>query len=425
MKQFVQLVLFPLFTPLRLFFFVFSALPLLAAVILFFAIEETPITKSSWAFNHGDIQRAKDIVSNANLKTQKTIKLNEKDLNIALSYLLNYYIPSTSKITIANGQLQFKFSLLLDKNPFGNYLNFSFNLTKHVGYPVINTLQIGSIKIADELAGLIIENIIEYTPLKEFYILTLQYIRDLQIQPNGVLISYMTSDDPSLKSVLNLNNKNYNSVLFYQRNITTIIAKHNPKWRLSLAELLQPLFLKAFQRSTIDTAIAENRAVLIAISTYVNKAEIQALIPFDIGPATQRQYSASLYRRTDMAKHFMVSAVLAATGAETLATFLGQEKELTDSHHGSGFSFIDLAGDRAGLYFGKTAIASPSKARRLQKIMAFIKDYTAFMPEVRDLPENMTNKEFKQRFESVYSVKYQEMLKKIDNRIAKLPIYQP
>ncbi len=425
MKQFVQLVLSPLFTPLRLFFFIFSAIPLLAAIILFFAIEKTPITKSSWAFNHGDIQRAKDIVSNANLKAQKTIKLNEKDLNIALSYLLNYYIPSTSKITIANGQLQFKFSLLLDKNLFGNYLNFSFNLTKHAGYPIINTLHIGSIKIADELAGLIIENIIEYTPLKEFYILTIQYIRELQIQPNGILISYITSDDPSLKSVLNLNNKNYNSVLFYQQNITTIIAKHNPKWRLSLAELLQPLFLHAFQRSTTSTAIAENRAVLIAISTYVNKAEIQALIPFDISPATQRQYSASLYRRTDMAKHFMVSAVLAATGAESLATFLGQEKELTDSHKGSGFSFIDLAGDRAGLHFGKIAIASPSQARQLQKRMAFIKDYTAFMPEVRDLPENMTNKEFKQRFDSVYSVKYQAMLKKIDSRIANLTIYQP
>jgi len=424
MKQSIYKLLFPLFPPLRLFFFCLSTLPLLAAIILFFAVEKTAITNSNWSLNRGDIQRAKNIVSNSNSKSQQTIKLTEKDLNIALSYLLNYYIPSTSQITVIDHQLKFEISLLLDKNLFGNYLNFSFNLTKHEGYPIINSFRIGTIKIADEFAGLIIENIIKHTPLKEFYILTAQHIRELQIQEKGLLISYITSDDLSLKTALNLNNQNYNSVLFYQQKITTIIAEHDPKWRLSLAELLQPLFLHAFQRSTNSTAIAENRAVLIAISTYVNKREIQALIPFDISPATQRQYSASLYRRTDMAKHFMVSAVLAATGAESLADFIGQEKELTDSKQGSGFSFIDLAGDRAGIQFGKTAVASASQARQLQKRMAFIKDYTAFMPEVRDLPEKMSNRVFKQRFESVYSVKYQAMLKKIDNRIARLSIYQ-
>jgi len=424
MKQFKERILFPLSHPLRLLFFYLAAPPLLIAIVLAYAVENTAITKSNWSFNHTDIQRAKIIISNTALETQQTIQLSEKDLNIALSYLLNYYIHSTSKITVEKEQLQFKISLLLSKNPFGNYLNFSFNLTKNAGYPVINTLQIGAIKIADEFAGLIVENIIKYTPLKEYYILAAQHIRALQIHPKGLTISYITPDDINLKATLSLNNKSYQSVLFYQQKITTIIAQHNPKWRLSLAELLQPLFKHAYQRSSISNAISENRAILIAISTYVNKSEIQAIIPFDISPETQRQYPASLYRRTDMAKHFMASAALAATGAASLANFLGQEKEITDAKQGSGFSFIDLAGDRAGLRFGKTAIASTVQARLLQERMAEIKDYTAFMPEVRDLPENMNNRVFKQQFESVYSAKYQAMLKKIDHRIAQLPIYQ-
>jgi len=424
MKRFIELVLLPLLPPLRLFFFYLAGPPLLLTVILYFTIEETATTKSNWSLNHNDIQRAKNIVSNTTSKTQQTIYLSEKDLNIALSYLLNYYIPSTSKITIESERLKFEISLLLTNNPFGNFLNFSFNLTKNAGYPVINTLKIGTINIADEFAGLIVENIIEYTPLKEYYILAAQHIRQLQIHPKGLIISYITSDDLDFKAALSLNNKNYQSVIFYQQKITTIIAQHNPKWRLSLAELLQPLFNLAQQRSTSATAISENRAVLIAISTYVNKAEIQAFIPFDISPSTQRQYPASLYRRTDMAKHFMASAALAATGAGALANILGQEKELKDAKRGSGFSFIDLAGDRAGLRFGNTAIASSAQASLLQQRMANIKDYTAFMPEVRDLPENMSNIAFKQRFESVYSAKYQAMLKKIDNRIDGLPIYR-
>lgn len=424
MKQFIELELFPLLIPLRLLFFIFAGPALLMAITLSYAIENSAITKSNWSLNHSDIQRAKNIVDNSASQIQQTIHLSEKDLNIALSYLLNYYIHSTSQITVEKELLQFKISLLLTKNPFGHYLNFSFNLTKNAGYPSINTLQIGEIKIADEFAGLIVENIIKYTPLKEYYILAAQHIRELDIHAKGLTISYITPDDIQLKATLSLNNKNYQSVLFYQQKITMIIAQHNPKWRLSLAELLQPLFKHAYQRSTIDTAIAENRAVLIAISTYVNKSEIQAFIPFDISPVTEQQYPASLYRRTDMAKHFMASATLAATGASTLANYLGQEKELTDAQQGSGFSFIDLAGDRAGLRFGRTAVASSKQARLLQKRMAEIKDYTAFMPEVRDLPENMNNRVFKQQFESVYSAKYQDMLKKIDNRIAELSIYQ-
>ncbi len=423
-KNIVDSLTATILPPLRLFFFLLAILPLFLCILLSYAVEDNAITKKNWSLNKEDIKRAKNIVSNTTEKSQQTIELSEKDLNISLSYLLNYYTHSTSKVTAEGQQLQFKISLLLTNNPFGKYLNFKFKLSKQAGYPVINTLQIGSIKIADEFAGLIVENIIEYTPLKEFYILAAQHIRSLQIQENGLTISYITSDDLSLKTALNLSQNNYHSVLFYQQQITTIIAQHNPKWRLSLAELLQPLFKQAYQRSNSLTAISENRAVIVAISTYVNKNEIQAFIPFNISPATKRQYSASLYRRTDMAKHFMISATLAATGAAYFADFLGQEKELLDAKQGSGFSFVDLAGDRAGLRFGKTAVASEAKARQLQQRMAKIKDYTAFMPEVRDLPENMNKRMFKRRFESVYSTKYQAMLKKIDHRIAKLAIYQ-
>ncbi len=408
---------------LRLLFFYLAAPPLLLGCILFFAIDNQPITQYSWSLTQSDIERAKSIVSNTSSKARKTIQLSENDLNIAISYLLNYYLQSTSKITVNDDHLGFKISLFLNNNYFGNYVNLSFNLAKQQGYPTINALQIGKIKIANEFAGLIVESIIKYTPLKEYYILAAQHIRDIQINSKVLTISYITSADLKLKKTLSLSGKNFQPIIFYQRQITHIIAQHNPKWRLSLAELLQPLFKLAHQRSTEDTAISENRALLMAISTYVNKSEIQAYIPFDISPVTKKQYPASLYKRTDMAKHFMASAVLAASGAEALAHILGQEKELSDAKRGSGFSFVDLAGDRAGLRFGLTATASASKARELQKRMANIKDYTAFMPEVRDLPESMNSTVFKQKFESVYSAKYQAMLKKIDLRISKLNIY--
>jgi len=424
MKQLVKLVFLPLLVPLRLIFFYFAAPTLLLAILLLYVIDNKATTHNNWSLSNSDILRAKEIVANTTLKTRETLNLTERDLNLALSYLLNNYIRSTSKITLSKDILYFKISLFLKSNDFGKYLNFSFKLTKDQGYPAISSLQIGKIKIADEFAGGIVESIIKYTPLKDFYILASQHIKDIQINTAGLTISYISSADLNSQKKLSLSNTNYQPVIFYQQHISKIISEHDPKWRLSLAELLQPLFKLAYHRSTFANAISENRAVLIATSTYVNKNEIQAFLPIDISPTTQKQYAASLYRRTDMAKHFMVSAVLAATGAGTLAQIIGQEKELSDAKQGSGFSFIDLAGDRAGLRFGKTAVKSEKKARKLQKRMADIKDYTAFMPEVRDLPENMDDMAFKQKYKSIYSAKYRRMLRKIDRRISNLAIYQ-
>ena len=59
----------------------------------------------------------------------------------------------------------------------------------------------------------------------------------------------------------------------------------------------------------------------------------------------------------------------------------------------------------------------------MQKAMSGIKDYSDFMPDPRDLPEHMNEAEFKQRFESIDSPVYQEILKQIDARIAAMPIY--
>lgn len=424
MKQLVSSIFQPLLTPIRVVFFIFAAPCLICTLIAINTFENSAITNSNWSLSRTDLQRAKKIVHNTAQETTTKITLNEKDLNIALSYLLNYYVDNSSQISVTDKSLHFKISVFLTNNYFGNYLNIAFNLTKNQGYPVISSLKLGKVEIADEFAGLIIESIIKYSSLNQYYILAATHINNIKINNEGLTIHYDPLIDLNLKYKLKLDNRHYRALVFYQWHISRIIAQHDPEWRLSLAELLQPLFKLAYDRSTAESAIAENRAVILAISTYVNKAEIQSYIPFDISPTVSRQYPVSLYKRHDMAKHFMISAALAASGAETLAYTLGQEKELNDAERGSGFSFIDLACDRAGLKLGKTAVFSSVQARQLQLNMAAIKSYRAFMPEVRDLPENMNEKQFKQRFESIYSARYQNMLKKIDQRISKLAIYE-
>ena len=187
---------------------------------------------------------------------------------------------------------------------------------------------------------------------------------------------------------------------------------------LSLAELLKPLFILAQQRSTLDTAIEENRMAIIAVNDYVNKG----ILPQS--KAKQPRYTAVMYKRGDLAQHFIASAVITASLDKQVSAVVGEEKELNDSQGGSGFSFIDIAADKAGTLFGELATASPEQARKLQAAMATIKDYNDFMPDPRDLPEHMQQAEFKARYGAINSPAYRQVVEEIDKRIAAMPIYQ-
>ncbi|MGR9045701.1 MAG: hypothetical protein ACU83N_10415 [Gammaproteobacteria bacterium] len=411
---------------LRFFFALAIAPPILLAVLFFMAVEPEPSTHTEWQLTEEDLERAKLIFEgNAVQDNIKTIELNSRDLNIALNYLLNNYMQSASQITLNDGTLDFNISLLLPGNLFGNYLNLKFNLTQQDGFNQISALNIGQVGIADELAGFLIDKIIKYAHLKQHYILVTEQIIDLHFDSEKLSLTYLIDPADSGNTVDLLHRaRDHQAMIFYQQKLTEVINNHDPEWRLSLAELFQPLFKLAYRRSTLKTAIKENRIVIFTVNSYVNKNEVLPYLPRNVTARPRRNYPVFLYKRIDLAKHFMASATLTATGGGHLANMIGLEKELSDARSGSGFSFIDLAGDRAGIRFGRKAIASPKDARKLQKYMSQIKDYTAFIPDMRDLPENLSRKQFKKTYYSVYTPQYQEMLQKIDNRIDELPLYQ-
>jgi hypothetical protein len=206
--------------------------------------------------------------------------------------------------------------------------------------------------------------------------------------------------------------------------LSEVIKQHNSAWRLSLAELLKPLFTLAYQRSTLENAIEENKMVINTINNYVNRKESKKFLSIPLTTLnTEKRYPTFLYKRADLAQHFIGSAAITAAMNDQVSKAVGEEKELSDAQGGSGFSFVDLAADKAGTRFGEMATSSPESARKLQKKLSEIKDYTDFMPDPSDLPEHMDDAEFKQRFESVDSEVYQALSKQIDERIVATPLY--
>ncbi|MFM8330193.1 MAG: hypothetical protein ACKN9T_00720, partial [Candidatus Methylumidiphilus sp.] len=187
-----------------------------------------------------------------------------------------------------------------------------------------------------------------------------------------------------------------------------------------------PLFALAKERSDQEGGDArqENRAVILLLAAYANgKGLASALYPDGGVPSLPRR-EALLNRRADAAQHFTASALLAIAGHRAFADMVGLAKEFNDSHGGSGFSFIDLAADRAGALFGKMAASSDESARRLQAVLSQAADEAVFMPNMTDLPENLAAEDFARQYGDAESPQFLALKSQIEARIAACRLYQ-
>ena len=414
----------------RMLLLMLSAIVILCAMLVFFGVSNKPDIAVGWTLTREDIARAKKILHEGS-KTKPdeigTIELTQPDLNLAANYLLNRYSRSAAKIELKNKVLRFTVTMTLPQNNLGQYLNISFRLGNddENELPTLTKFKAGKLLLPAKFAAFVIDNIIRYTSLNEYFILATHPIKTVKIDQQKISITYYSSLETLIQARNFLTQSVDNPKLdIYQQKLFEITASHDPEWRLSLADLLKPLFELAYQRSTLENAIEENKIAIMAINDYVNKKETRKFLSSSASkPITEKRYSAFLYKRIDLAQHFIGSAAITASLNGQVAKVAGEEKELSDAKDGSGFSFIDLAADKAGTRFGEMATSSPESARKIQKAMSGIKDYSDFMPDPRDLPEHMDETEFKQRFQSVDSPAYQEISKQIDARITATPIY--
>jgi hypothetical protein len=128
----------------------------------------------------------------------------------------------------------------------------------------------------------------------------------------------------------------------------------------------------------------------------------------------------SLHGRRDFAEHFLISAALSVNGGSRLANAIGLVKEEEDANKGSGFSFTDLAANRAGVRLGERATGD--SAREVSRQLAAARSDADLLPDFRDLPEFMPQAEFDRRFGPVGGARYNAVIDRIDARLAAHPL---
>ncbi len=201
------------------------------------------------------------------------------------------------------------------------------------------------------------------------------------------------------------------------------VAERLPS-RASLAALVGPVMALSGARSAAGSAADENRVALLAVAFYVNGKPLRVLTPeAEAWPRAPRR-RILLQGRGDLAQHFTISAALSAAAGAPVANVIGLYKEIDDARRGSGFSFVDLAADRAGTTFGRLATEAEASARQIQARIqqSFAEDHV--MPATHDLPEGLSQQQFTQRYRGTSAPAYDLLIEEIDRRIAALPLFQ-
>jgi hypothetical protein len=352
------------------------------------------------------------------------VSFTQQDLDLALNYLAHHYGRGSAKLTLLPGLALTDITAELPKNPLGAYLNIHAELAQTSGLPSVESLRIGNLTIPGVAANWLIGQAVSALSASEDYRVLTEVIKNVSVADGKVNVTYEWQKDLTAKlSNILIPADEQHRLHAYQQRLAEINLGGQPNSSISLAELMQPLFTLAADRSAAGDAVAENRAAILTLVFYVEGKEFTKIIPQAKDWPKPIPRHVKLLGRDDFPKHFLISATLSSNAGGPLSDAVGLFKEVDDSRGGSGFSFNDIAADRAGVRFGENASASQSSARKLQKAIGAARlNEKDFMPSVDGLPEFMPEAEFKSRFGGIGAPAYNKMTQEIERRVAALAV---
>jgi hypothetical protein len=371
-----------------------------------------------------------------------SITASENDLNAVMTLVSRGAHRFSGRVRVTPGIMFVKVSVRLPANPVGRYLNLRGELLPDERGLNINSVKIGKLGLPRPLAQALLSGVLDLGLGNGEGTALIDSVQSLTFTGRTVTLNLRSV--PRLKERL----KRLQAMLSRLRDISqggdapwdsSLVGHYYARLLetgrnfqaappLSLAAYLGPLFRLARERSATGDPVRENRAALLALAIYLGDPRFDKLAGLQLKPELRGRasYPQAVYLggRQDLRLHFVISAGLKLLTDQGISTAIGEFKELLDAGRGgSGFSFVDLAADRAGVRFAEIAADPDGGARRLQELLAGNPTEPLFFPAVADLPENMPKDQFEQRYSGVDSAIYNGLVREIDRRIDKCPAY--
>ncbi len=401
-------------------------LPLVLLGALLLAVDDTPKLQDRAELTPEQIARGKLVFEQNDPRRMMSGSLTkailkQEDLDLAINYIANQYVGGVTRLNIDKGHVVIEGTLGLPSNPLGRFMNVKLELTQTDKLPRIDKMTIGKLSFPHVMVDWLINySLVSVKPLtggKAF----IDMIRRVEFLHRQITVTYRWQDDlPAKLGNALMSTQGHKRIETYQRRLTELTKASESN--LNLTELMRPLFQLAKDRTSNNgEAIEENRAAILVLALYVNQKQLNKIIPPSTTWPRPVWRKILLSGRDDFSKHYLVSAMLSAYSGTPLADAVGLYKEIEDSKGGSGFSFNDIAADRAGTRMGELAISNELRAKKIQQLMVTATE-SDIMPNIVDLPEFMPEIEFKRRFGGTQGKEYRQMMENIEQRVAALRI---
>ena len=298
------------------------------------------------------------------------------------------------------------------------YANVELTLRESESLPALQTLKVGSVQIPNALVAPLFDYALEQARWQADWARLRQIIRRVEFDEDSQSLRIAFQWNAAVQQQL-VKTLLADDELAHLRNSQTqlvrLLGEGSRRGPVPVAGLVTQLL------GGDDASAAKSRAALLALAAYLIDKPLGDWIP------EARQWPAAppvrivLQQRMDTAQHFIVSAMIAAWTDTRFANAIGVFKEFQDARTASGFSFADLAADRAGARFGKLAVENPF---RLKTALAQNSKDEVLLPALDNLPEYLRESDLQRRFGNPNDPAYQAMVEEIDLRLRRGPLYR-
>ncbi|MEH6648598.1 MAG: hypothetical protein V7707_01080 [Motiliproteus sp.] len=373
----------------------------------------------------------------SNPDRQRPVEVSHSELDALAAMLARAYPQLHSKFDLTPGGVILTSSLRLPDNPFGRYLSLRLRLPISIQELRIDRLQLGQLEIPEPLLQRLIPGVTQLLfGAEQSHILlhtarlsaiTTDRLTLLIDPPNNAsqqlvqILGQVRSFSGESPSLNRLWISQYYSLLQQQA-----MQLESGQW-VSMTYFIAPLLRRIGQQAEPEQTHLHSQAAIMALALYLGSGRFEQIIGPVLSDDQRRQrphYRTLLRGRVDLRQHFIVSAALQVLADVGFSQAIGEFKELLDSGQGgSGFSFADLAADRAGTLFAQHISRNPHQATILiDRLDRPLREPDLMIP-IDQLPEGLTQTQFQQHYRDLDSENYQLIIDRIDTDLNNLRLY--
>ncbi len=417
--------------------FLIAVLVFAIMAIIFQAIENQPLIASVASISGHQATSARTLVSEtldsmSNAGRGARFRFREAELNTLAALTQRATGRLRSRFDIDSNGLRLFVTATLPNNPIGGYANIRLVLLPSPDGVKISYIQFGDLKICGKLIQPLLlwaVNVATKNEVGVFY----YAIRRVAMRSEQISVFLDPVPDAAnrlerIRTRLGIYRDHISPidrelVSHYYGFLKTELSRKNRARPISLAEFIPPLFREVIRHSNSLSPGAHNGAALTAAALLFGSHHFGHIIgSIEIGEAITPD-RITLADRDDLRLHFVISAGLRILSSQSISFAIGEFKELLDSDNGSGFSFADLAADRAGVKLADRALATAS-ASQIQQRLSLAHAEQFFFPPIHGLEEGISKARLEREYGGIMGAVYLKVVAEIDRRIATLPLHR-